>query len=141
MSKSKEFSEFDGGSIVGCHLYGISIHEIADILKKPKSTEFQSSSGIRVSSRTVCREFKNLGFHGQAAAHKPKSLHRMRSIYCNGVELTVIELWTCRKLFFGVMNLALQAGCRMDASGFGECPANVSLVTALYRLLSWVVEA
>jgi transposase len=35
------------------------------------SQEFQSSSGISVSSRTVCRELKNLGFHGRAAAHKP----------------------------------------------------------------------
>ncbi|GFV63505.1 hypothetical protein TNCV_1551681 [Trichonephila clavipes] len=55
----------------------------------------------------------------------------MRSIDCSGVELTVIGLWTCGKLFFGGMNLALQSGSRMDASGFGECPANVSLVTAL----------
>ncbi|GFV53770.1 apolipoprotein(A) [Trichonephila clavipes] len=35
------------------------------------SQEFQSSSGISVSSRTVRRELKNLGFHGRAAAHKP----------------------------------------------------------------------
>ncbi|GFS90255.1 uncharacterized protein TNCV_508761 [Trichonephila clavipes] len=41
----------------------------------------------------------------------------MRSFDCNGVELTVIGLWTCGKLFFGVMNLALQTGSRMDASG------------------------
>ncbi|GFW76460.1 regulator of chromosome condensation 2 [Trichonephila clavipes] len=122
MSKSKELSEFDCGSIVGCHLCGKSIREIADILQKPKSTvsdiiskwkrrvsekaekrtcrpkvlgersrrtlksvvkqnrksslveicqEFQSSSGINVSSRTVRRELKNLGFHSWAAAHKP----------------------------------------------------------------------
>ncbi|GFV21777.1 regulator of chromosome condensation 2 [Trichonephila clavipes] len=35
------------------------------------SQEFQSSSGISVSSRTVRRELKILGFHGHAAAHKP----------------------------------------------------------------------
>ncbi|GFU19646.1 transposable element Tc1 transposase [Trichonephila clavipes] len=35
------------------------------------SQEFQSSSGISVSSKTVRRELKNLGFHGRAAAHKP----------------------------------------------------------------------
>ncbi|GFW84140.1 transposable element Tcb2 transposase [Trichonephila clavipes] len=121
MSKSKELSEFDRGSIVGCHLCGKSVRETADILQKPKSTvsdvilkwkrrdsetaekrtgrpkilgersrrtlkrvvkqnrksslveisqEFQSSSGISVSSRTVRRELKNLGFHGRAAAHK-----------------------------------------------------------------------
>ncbi|GFW66661.1 regulator of chromosome condensation 2 [Trichonephila clavipes] len=38
MSKSKELSEFDRGSIVGCHIYGKSVREIADILQKPKST-------------------------------------------------------------------------------------------------------
>ncbi|GFT50894.1 regulator of chromosome condensation 2 [Trichonephila clavipes] len=121
MSRSKELSEFDRGSIVGCHLCGKSVYEIADILQKPKSTvsnvivkwkrrgsetaekrtgrpkmlgersrrtlkrvvkqirkpslveisqEFQSSSKIRVSSRTDRRELKNLGFHSCAAAHK-----------------------------------------------------------------------
>ncbi|GFS86187.1 regulator of chromosome condensation 2 [Trichonephila clavipes] len=170
------------------HLCEKSVHEIADILQKPKSTvsdvivkgkrrgseaaekrtgrpkilyerisrtlkwvvkqnhkssleemsqELQSSSGIRVSSRTVRQELKNLGFHGRAAAHKP----RMRSIHCNGVELTVIGLWTSGKRFFGVMNLALQSGSRMDAYGFGGCPANIPLVTAMCRLLSLVVEA
>ncbi|GFV39595.1 regulator of chromosome condensation 2 [Trichonephila clavipes] len=113
MNNSKELSEFDRGSIVGCHLCGKSVREIADILHKPKSTvndvivkwkrrgsevaekrigrpkilgersrkalkrvvkqnrksslveisqEFQSSSGISVSSRTVRRErVKKLG--------------------------------------------------------------------------------
>ncbi|GFW68499.1 DDE_3 domain-containing protein [Trichonephila clavipes] len=60
----------------------------------------------------------------------------MRSIDWNGVELTVVGLWTCGKLFFGVMNLALQSGCRMDASGFGGCPAYVSLMSALCRPLN-----
>ncbi|GFY07001.1 hypothetical protein TNCV_4202721 [Trichonephila clavipes] len=69
------------------------------------------------------------------------SLHRMRSIDCNGVELTIIGLWTCGKLFFGGMNLALQSASRMDTSGLGGCPTNVSLVTALGPLLSWVGEA
>ncbi|GFV17942.1 transposable element Tc1 transposase [Trichonephila clavipes] len=50
------------------------------------------------------------------------SLHRIRSIDCNGVELTAIGLWTCGKLFFGEMNLALQSGSRMDASGFWRMP-------------------
>ncbi|GFW18026.1 regulator of chromosome condensation 2 [Trichonephila clavipes] len=122
MSKSKELSELDRGSIVGCHLCVKSIREIADILQKPKSTvsdvivkwkrrgsetaekrtgrpkilgersrrtlkrvvkqnrksslveisqEFQSLSGISVSSWTVHRELKNFGFHGRAAAVKP----------------------------------------------------------------------
>ncbi|GFU11543.1 hypothetical protein TNCV_221821 [Trichonephila clavipes] len=37
MSKSKELSEFDRGSIIGSHLCGKSVCEIADILQKPKS--------------------------------------------------------------------------------------------------------
>ncbi|GFX31822.1 uncharacterized protein TNCV_171551 [Trichonephila clavipes] len=97
MGKSKELSEFDRGNIVECHLCGLSVHEIADILQKPKSTvsdvivkwkrpgsemaekrtgrpnilEFQSSSGISVRNRTDRRELKRLGFYGRAAAHKP----------------------------------------------------------------------
>ncbi|GFX04680.1 hypothetical protein TNCV_1912251 [Trichonephila clavipes] len=38
MNKSKVLSEFNRGSIVGCHLCGKSVCEIADILQKPKST-------------------------------------------------------------------------------------------------------
>ncbi|GFU05233.1 uncharacterized protein TNCV_575491 [Trichonephila clavipes] len=139
MSKSKELSELDRGSIVGCHFCGKSVREIADILQKPKSTEFLSLSGICVSSRTVRRELKDFGFHGRAATHKPNvtpqnAKHRLQ--WCRSH-----RHWTCGKLFFGLMNLALQSGSRMDASGFGGCPANVSLVTALCRLLSLVVEA
>ncbi|GFT26921.1 transposable element Tc1 transposase [Trichonephila clavipes] len=189
MSKSKELSEFDRGSIVGCHLCGKSVREIADILQKTKSTvsdvivkwkrrgsettekrtgrpkilgersrrtlkrvvkqnrkssmveisqEFQSSSGTSVSSRTV-RRVKNLGFHGRAASHKPNitpqnAKHRLQWCIAH-------RHWTCGKLFFGVMNLALQSGSRMDLHGFGGCPANVSLATALCPLLSWVVGA
>ncbi|GFU02842.1 uncharacterized protein TNCV_3480581 [Trichonephila clavipes] len=55
----------------------------------------------------------------------------MRSIDCNGVELTVIGLWTCGKLFFGVMNLALQSGNRMDASGLRSQPNRPSSLQAL----------
>ncbi|GFY25313.1 hypothetical protein TNCV_2484331 [Trichonephila clavipes] len=40
MSNSKELSVCDRGSIVRCHICGISVQEreIADILQKPKST-------------------------------------------------------------------------------------------------------
>ncbi|GFU46143.1 regulator of chromosome condensation 2 [Trichonephila clavipes] len=103
MSKTKELSEFDRGSIVGCHLcernqfWKRRGSETAEkrtgrpkilgercrrtqkrVVKQNRksslveiSQEFQSSSGISVSSRTVPRELKNLGFHGRAAAHKP----------------------------------------------------------------------
>ncbi|GFV86278.1 uncharacterized protein TNCV_2093191 [Trichonephila clavipes] len=162
MSKSKKLSEIDCGSIVGCHLCGKSVREIADILQKPKSTvsdvivkwkrqggemaekragrpkilgersrrtlkramkqsrkssleisqEYQSSWGISFSSRTVRRELKNLGFHGRAAAHKPNitpqnAKHRLQwcTAHCH---------WTCLKLFFGVINLALQSDGRVS---------------------------
>ncbi|GFX47884.1 uncharacterized protein TNCV_4792641 [Trichonephila clavipes] len=147
ISKPKELSEFDRGSIVGCHLCGKSVHEIADILQKPKSTvsdvivkwkrrgsetaekrtgrpkilgersrrtlkrvmkqnhksslgeisqEFQSSSGISVSSKIVHREFKNLVFHGRAAAHKPNitpqnAKHRL--LWCKAHRHWTVNMW------------------------------------------------
>ena len=36
------------------------------------TTEFQTASGSNVSTITVCRELLEMGFHGRAAAHKPK---------------------------------------------------------------------
>ena len=36
------------------------------------TTEFQTASGSNVSPSTVCRELHEMGFHGRAAAHKPK---------------------------------------------------------------------
>ena len=36
------------------------------------TTEFQTISGSNVSTITVRRELCELGFHGRAAAHKPK---------------------------------------------------------------------
>jgi hypothetical protein len=35
-------------------------------------TEFQTTSGSNVSTRTVRRELHEMGFHGRAATHKPK---------------------------------------------------------------------
>jgi hypothetical protein len=36
------------------------------------TTEFQTASGSNISTRTVSRELHKVGFHGRAAAHKPK---------------------------------------------------------------------
>jgi hypothetical protein len=36
------------------------------------TTEFQTATGSNVSTITVRRELEEMGFHGQAAAHKPK---------------------------------------------------------------------
>ncbi|GFV42425.1 transposable element Tcb1 transposase [Trichonephila clavipes] len=150
MSKSKELSEFDRGSIVGCHLCGKSVREITDILQKPKSTVSdvigkwkrllsemaEKRTGISVSSRTVHQELKILGFHGHVAAHKPNITpqnvkHRLQ--WCRAHRHWTVGMR--KTVFFGVMNLALQSGSRMDASTFNGCQANISLVTALCRLL------
>ncbi|GFX34504.1 transposable element Tc1 transposase [Trichonephila clavipes] len=147
MSKSKELSEFDRGSIVGCHLCGKSVREIADILLKPKlsvsdvivkwkrrgsetaetlngrpkifgkrsrrtlkrvvkqnrksslveiSQEFQSSSGISVSSRAVRQELRNLGFYGRVAAHKPNITPQnanQRLQWCKAHHHWTVDIW------------------------------------------------
>ncbi|GFV36266.1 uncharacterized protein TNCV_2233131 [Trichonephila clavipes] len=80
MNKSKELSEFDRGSIVGCHF--CERNQFPQNYEKGSDTKSQvivggSLSGvskfirISVSSRTVRRELKNLGVQGRAAAHKP----------------------------------------------------------------------
>ncbi|GFS67207.1 uncharacterized protein TNCV_2902221 [Trichonephila clavipes] len=106
MSRSKELSEFDRGSLVGCHLCGKSVCEIADILQKLKSTEFQSSSGICVRSRTVRRELKNFGFHGRVAAPKKNitpqnAKHRLQG--CRDHRHWISDMW--KTVQMGVQNL------------------------------------
>ena len=36
------------------------------------TTEFQTASGSNVGENTIRRELHGMGFHGRAAAHKPK---------------------------------------------------------------------
>ncbi|WP_423784273.1 hypothetical protein, partial [Francisella tularensis] len=36
------------------------------------TVEFQTSSRSNISTRTVCRELHEMGFHGRADTHKPK---------------------------------------------------------------------
>ncbi|GFW77628.1 HTH_Tnp_Tc3_2 domain-containing protein [Trichonephila clavipes] len=123
MSKSKELSEFDRGSIVGCHLCGKSVRNetvekrtgrpkilgershrtLKRVVKKNHksslveiSQEFQSPSGISVSSRTVRRELKNLEFHGHAASHKPNitpqnAKHRLQ--WCRAHRHWTVDMW------------------------------------------------
>ncbi|GFU52370.1 transposable element Tc1 transposase [Trichonephila clavipes] len=110
MRKSQELSEFDRGSIVGCHFCGKSVREIAVILQKPKSSKrvvkqnrksslveisqgFQSSSGVSVSSRTVPRELKNLGFHGRAATLKPNITPQNRLQRCRDHRHWTVDMW------------------------------------------------
>ncbi|GFT19534.1 uncharacterized protein TNCV_2534201 [Trichonephila clavipes] len=129
MSKSKELSDFDRGSIV-------PKSTVSDVIVKwkrrgsktvekrtgrPKilgersrrtlkrvvkhnrksslvkiSQEFQSSSGISVSSRNVRRELKNLGLHSRAAALKPNitpqnAKHRLQ--WCRAHRHWTVDIW------------------------------------------------
>ncbi|GFW79820.1 transposable element Tc1 transposase [Trichonephila clavipes] len=191
MGKSKELSEFDRGSIVGCHLCGKSVREIADILQRPKSNvsdvivkckrrgsetaenrtgrlkilgerrrrtlkrvviqtrksslvdisqEFQSSSGISVSSSTVRRELKILAFRGRAAAHKPNITPqnaKQRLQWCRAHDHWTVDMWKT-VLWSDKSRLAVwQPDGRVWV---WRMPGEVSLVTALYRLLSLVVD-
>ncbi|GFY12393.1 hypothetical protein TNCV_284961 [Trichonephila clavipes] len=61
------------------------------------SQDFQRSSGISVSSRTVRRELKNnFGFQGHAAAHKPNitpqnAKHRLQ--WCIAHRHWTVDMW------------------------------------------------
>ncbi|XP_064876722.1 protein RCC2 homolog [Oncorhynchus nerka] len=123
MVRTKELSDFQRGTVIGCHLSNKSVRQISALLELPRSTvsavivkwkrlgattaqprsgrphklteldrrvlkhvartnrpssvatlttEFQTASGSKVSTRTVRRELREMGFHGRAAAHKPK---------------------------------------------------------------------
>ncbi|GFX83611.1 hypothetical protein TNCV_325601 [Trichonephila clavipes] len=74
-------------------------------------------SGVSASSRIVRRELRNQGYHDHMQPLATQStLPRIQGDGFNGSNLTVIELWKCGKMVFGVMNLALQFGSPMDAS-------------------------
>jgi hypothetical protein len=56
------------------------------------TTEFQTASGSNVSTRTVRRELHEMGFHGRAAAHKPKIT--MRNAKCQLERCEACCHWT-----------------------------------------------
>ncbi|GFW80197.1 hypothetical protein TNCV_461051 [Trichonephila clavipes] len=67
---------------------------------------------------TICgKGLKNLGFNGRAATHKQNISPQNVNCRLLAVKLTVIGLWTCGKMFFGVTDLALQSCSPMGASG------------------------
>ncbi|XP_058495727.1 aminoacyl tRNA synthase complex-interacting multifunctional protein 1-like [Solea solea] len=123
MGRSEELSDFQRGTVVGCHLSKKSVREISALLDLPRSTvssvilkwkrggittalprsgrphklkeqhrqvlekvalekclpsvealtsEFQSASGTCVSSRTVRRELREMGFRGRVSTYKSK---------------------------------------------------------------------
>lgn len=56
-----------------------------------------------------------MNFHDQATAHNTKR--------CKAT-----ELWSCRNVFSGVMNHALQPGSLMNESGFAKTQENVTYI-------------
>ena len=147
MGQSEELSDFQRGTVIGCHLSNKSVREISALLELPQSTvsavivkwkrlgattaqpqssrlhklterdrrvlkrvaqknhlstvetlttEFQTASGSNVSPSTVCRELHEMGFHGRAAAHKPKitmrnGKHRLE--WCKAHRHWTLEQW------------------------------------------------
>jgi hypothetical protein len=59
-------------------------------------TKFQTASGSNVSTITFCRELHEMGFHGRAAAHKPKIIMfnaKCRLECCKARHHWTVEQW------------------------------------------------
>jgi hypothetical protein len=67
------------------------------------TTEFQTAFESNISTRTVCRELNDMGFHGRDAEHNPRSPFTMPSIGWSGVKLAAIGLWSSGNVFSGVV--------------------------------------
>ena len=152
MGRSQELSEFQRGTVIGCHLCNKSSREISSLLNIPQSTvsgiitkwkrlgmtaaqpwsgrprkmteqgqwmllcivhrgrqlsaesiatDLQTSCGLQISSRTVCRELHGMGFHGRAAASKPyisKCNAKCRMQWCKARCHWTLEQW--RRVFW-----------------------------------------
>jgi hypothetical protein len=62
------------------------------------TTEFQTASGSNVSTITVRRDLHEMGFHGRAAAQKPKIImHNDKSWleWCKARRHWTLEQWKC----------------------------------------------
>ena len=58
------------------------------------TTEFQTASGSNINARTVSLDLHEMGFHGRAAAHKPKiTMHnaKLRLEWSKGLRLWTLE--------------------------------------------------
>lgn len=147
MGRSKELTEFERGTVIGCHRCNKSVREISSLLDIPRSTvsgiiakwkrlgttatqprsgrprkvtergrrvlrrivrksrqssadsitaEFQTSSGINISTKTVRRELHGMGFHGRAATCKPyitKHNAKRRMEWCKARRHWTLEQW------------------------------------------------
>ena len=60
------------------------------------NTTLQTASGSSVSTRTVRWELHEMGFHGRAAAHKPKiTMHNAMVEWCKARHHWTLEEWKC----------------------------------------------
>ena len=74
-----------------------------------------------------------MGFHGRAAAHKPKITMHDASVGWSGIKLTTIGLWSSGNAFSGVMNRASPSGSSTDKYGFGGCQENATCSNATVK--------
>ena len=71
-----------------------------------------------------------MGFHGRAAAHKPKITNRNAKClleWCKAHRYWTLEQW---KAFSGVINQASPSGSLTDVSGFGGCQESATCPNA-----------
>ncbi|GFV21736.1 uncharacterized protein TNCV_3484331 [Trichonephila clavipes] len=148
MGKSKELSEFDRGSIVGCHLCGKSVREIADILQRPKSNvsdvivKCKRRGSKRAEKRTgrlkIFGERRRRTLKGRSQVNITPQNAKQRLQWCRAHHHWTVDMWKT-VLWSDKSRLAVwQPDGRVWV---WRMPGEVSLVTALYRLLSLVVEA
>ena len=60
------------------------------------TTDLQTSCGLQISSRTVCRELHGMGFHGLVAVSKPyisKYNAKCRMQWCKARRYWTLEQW------------------------------------------------
>ena len=77
-----------------------------------------TASGSNVSTITVCRELQEMGFHGRAAAHKPKINMRNAKRWLEWCKAH--RYWTLVQ-FSGVIDHTSPSGSPIDESEFGGC--------------------
>jgi hypothetical protein len=67
-------------------------------------TDFQTASWSNISTITVHQGYQEIGFHGRAAAYKPKITMRNAKIRLEWCNVAAIGLWSSGNVVFGVMN-------------------------------------
>jgi hypothetical protein len=102
------------------------VHETCQILSETITHEFRSATNCPASTMTVCPELRGMGFHGQAAAHKPNILpvNAKCCLKWSGVKSDSTGQCTTGNVWFGVRNQAVPCGSPIGWFGCGECLQN-----------------